>query len=104
MHQLKVRTQLRLNQYARRAVLKAGLGVSAACLHMIEQMIATGVMRMETQSALDREDKLRLAEENLRSCVKEMVQQAQVSGTFPAADEEAFQAALKKLCPMWPYC
>lgn len=104
MHQQKMRVQLRLNQYANRVVKKTGLGVSTACQHMLHQMIATGVMRLDTQQALEREDKLRLAEEHLNDCIKEMGQHAQGLGTFPAVDEDAFQAALKKLCPLWPYC
>lgn len=104
MHQLKLRIQLRLNQHANRVVQKLGVGVMASCDQMLQQMISTGVMRMEIQKALEREDKLHLAEENLLACVKMMVAQAQALGTFPTVDEGAFEAAQKKLCPLWPYC
>ena len=104
MHQLRLRVQLRLNHDASRLLEKQGVSVTTACEQMLQRMIATGLSRMEVQKALEREDKLRLAEEHLLSCIKMMVEQAQTLGSFPVVDEDAFEAALKKLCPLWPFC
>ena len=104
MHQLRLRVQLRLNQFANRLLEKQGVGVTPSCEQMLQRLITTGVSRMEIQKALEREDKLRLTEEHLLSCIKMMAEQAQALGSFPVVDEAAFEAALKKLCPLWPFC
>ena len=85
-------------------VLKAGLVVTNPCQQMLEQMVITGVTRMDHQQALELADKLQLAEENLNALVRMMARRSEESGMFPTIDEDAFQSALKELCPLWPFC
>lgn len=83
---------------------KLGLGPTPACRQLVERMIAVGVSRLENQRALEREEIIIQSQESLRKCVAELGKRAMVLGTFPIADEQAFQNMQKKLSPMWPFC
>ena len=83
---------------------KLGLGVTPGCQQLVEKMIANGVSRLEHQRALERQEHIIQSQENLRKCVQELGERAQVLGTFPVVDEEAFEEMQKKLSPIWPFC
>ena len=82
---------------------KLGVGVSSACQQEMEKMISIGVSRLEHQRALEKEEVLLVAEENILRILKDMYERAQVMGTFPMLDEKVFEDTKKRLSPMWPF-
>ncbi len=98
------RLRRRLSLTAKRNITRFGVAFSSACDHRVAKLLANGVERMEYSRVTDQEDKIRLAEDNLRRLVGYMTKQATKLGTFPLVDEKAFDAAVKDLCPMWPFC
>jgi len=96
--------QLRLKHAADRFVIKLGLNMPPACVHQVEQMIHNGITRMQIMGVIDKEPQLRLAEDNLLRCLREMGDEAVEMRTFPQIEDMAFHVIYKKLCPLWPYC
>jgi len=88
----------------KRSITKSGLALSDVTDQLVNKFIGTGVRRMETGRVLDREDKVRLAEDNLRRLVRKMVQEATNLRTFPIIEAKAFDNAVRALCPIWPFC
>jgi hypothetical protein len=88
----------------RRSVSRAGLSPTAASDQMLVKFVAMGVRRMQASNALELEDKIQLAEINIRRIVQIMAKAAMTSGTFPVIDQDAFLDAQRKLCPAWPFC
>ena len=98
------RVQQRLSHTGKRTTIKLGLGMSSSCQQQMDQLIKNGVARMKIQHALEREEQVRLAEDNLRRCLDRLSRLAQDEGTFPLVNEQIFDKAIKELCPFWPYC
>jgi len=96
--------QRRLINFVKRVVAKQGLGMTASCQQMIESTVRNGINRMQTQSVVEQEDKLRLAEDNLRRLIISMGAFAQDTASFPVVDDNCFDLAMKKVCPIWPFC
>ena len=104
MQQLTFRVRQRLARFVRRQTTKSGLGISGACQQLLEQTINNGIARMHSQHLLENEPQLRVAEDNLRQLISQLAERALKQGTFPVADHDALDQALKQLCPLWPYC
>ena len=83
---------------------KIGLIPSVPCQQLIEKMISVGISRLENQRALEREEQIILSEQNLLKCLAVLHDRANLMGTFPDVNEEAFDQMQKKLSPMWPFC
>jgi len=98
------KVRMRLVNSLRRLIAKNGAQPDAVTDSIIKKMIATGVQRMAVAQALEQEDKIRLAEDNLRRLMRYASDKAMTAGTFPIIEEPAFTAAHKTLCPVWPYC
>ena len=94
----------RLPAAARYGAPKLGLGLAPACDQMVENLIRNGVQRMQFSQALEQEDKIHLAERNLHRFIVYMRDKAMEFGTYPVLTEKAFEAAMKGVCPVWPYC
>ena len=91
-------------QSVEKVSLKLGVVVTPACMQMIEQMIANGITRMQTQGVIENEPQLRLAEDNLARCLRELSDEAVDMKKFPNIDDIMFNIVMKRLCPVWPYC
>ena len=100
----KFRVQLRLMNFVKRNTSKQGLGMSAPCQQMIESAVRKGINRMETQQVVEQEDKIRLAEDNLRRLIIVMGEFSVKTESFPIVDDNCFDLATKKICPIWPFC
>lgn len=98
------RVQLRLNRAIDRLSLKLGVVVTPACKNLMEQMIANGVTRMHNQGVLEHEPQIRLAEDNIHRCLRELGNEAVEQKTFPNLEDKTFNIVMKRLCPLWPYC
>lgn len=98
------KVRMRLTNVLRRSSAKTGAIPSAAADSMISKMIVNGVQRMSVAQALEQEDKIHLAENNLRRLLRFASDKASTAGTFPIIEEPALSAAQKTLCPLWPYC
>ena len=98
------RLRRQLKQYATRLVARAGLVLSPACEQMLIQFIDVGVQRLEAARLAEDAIKIRAAEDGLRRLVKRLGEHTQRQGRFPVVDHEAYRAAVKDLCPLWPFC
>ena len=98
------KARIRLVRSIDRVSLKLGIVVTPACMQMMEQMITNGVTRMQNQGVLEQEPQLRLAEDNLARCLRELGNEAVDLKTFPNIEDKAFNIVMKRLCPIWPYC
>ena len=102
-YQLRLKIHLRFLNMAQKRFKKLGVGVSSACQQEIEKTISIGVSRLEHQRALEKEEVLFVAEENILRILKDMYERAQVLGTFPLLDGKVFEDTKKRLSPMWPF-
>lgn len=98
----RLRRQLR--QHATRLVARSGLALSPACDQMLTQLVDVGVQRLEAARLAEDPIKIRTAEDALRRLVRRLGDHTQRLGRFPVVDHEAYRAALKDLCPLWPFC
>lgn len=85
----------------RRDANKRELKIAVSCEYMIERMVRQGITRMQSQRALDQPPQIRVAEHNLNRSLVEMAKHA---GAVGVLDEACFEKAMKKLCPLWPFC
>lgn len=104
MSSISFRLRQRLSNSIKRQLTKAGIAPSSACDHMLAKLITTGVERMVRAGVAEHEDKLRLAEHNLRRLANQLTEQANNLKTFPVVDDKGFNAAVKTVCPIWPFC
>jgi len=104
MYSQRFRLQQRLKSSCMKKAAKLGLGLSPACVAQLEKMVNTGVERMEKQGTLEREDQIWSAEQALGRYMNKLSRNAQHLGTYPQADQAAFDKTMKEQCPMWPYC
>ena len=102
-YQLRLKVQLRFLNLAQKRLKKLGVGVSSECEQGIENTISIGVSRLEHQRALEKEETLLIAEENILRILKDLYERAQVLGTFPTLDGKVFEDTKKRLSPMWPF-
>lgn len=86
-----------------RRLTKLGLGANSVCEQEIDKMLAVGVSRLEHQRALEKEEMLLVAEENLHRALRDLSEQAQALGTFPIIDGDCFNQMKKRMSPMWPF-
>ena len=96
-------TNRRLNTFIRRLGDKQGFGMSPATINMLDALIRKGTARMQVQQVLEREEKLRLAEDNLRRLLRSMATFSTDNGKFPIIDDECFNFAIKTVSPIWPF-
>ena len=104
MYQLRLKVYNNFARVTKRRMTKLGLGMTPPCQQLVDKMLAVGVSRLEHQRALEREEQLIRAEENLMRCLHELQERAQVLGTYPIVDEEAFHQMYKRMSPLWPFC
>lgn len=104
MQQQQFRLHQRLKNCYKKKVSKLGLGLTPACQTLIERMINNGIERMRTQGAMEREEQIWFAEQNLSQYLNKLAHEAQARGTFPLVDDRAVDKVLKEQCPIWPYC
>jgi hypothetical protein len=102
-YRLRQTILLRFSRLTTRRLTKLGLGVNSACEQEIDKMLAVGVSRMEHQRALEKEEQLLVAEENLFRVLNDLNEQAQRLRTFPLLDGECFALMKKRMSPMWPF-
>lgn len=102
-YQLRLKVQLRFLNLAQKRLKKLGVGVSSECEQQIERSIAVGVSRLEHQRALEKEEIMLIAEENILRILKDLYERAQVLGTFPMLDGKVFEDTKKRLSPLWPF-
>ena len=102
-YQLRQKVLFRLSGLTTRKLTKLGLGADPVCGQEIEKMLSVGVSRLEHQRALDREEQLVVAEENLSRLLNALSERAQSLGTYPTVDGDAFNQVKKRLAPMWPF-
>lgn len=102
-YRLRQTVLLRFTSLTTRRLTKLGLGVTSACEQEIDKMLAVGVSRMEHQHALEKEEQLLVAEENLFRVLNDLNEQAQKLRTFPRLDGECFALMKKRMSPMWPF-
>jgi len=102
-YRLRQTVLLRFSRLTTRRLTKLGLGVNTVCEQEIDKMLAIGVSRLEHQRALDKEEQLLVAEENLFRVLNDLNEQAQMLGTFPIIDGECFVLMKKRMSPMWPF-
>lgn len=93
----------RFSRLTTRRLNKLGVAVNTVCEQEIDKMLAIGVSRLEHQRALDKEEMLLVAEENLLRVFHDLNEQAQELGTYPIIDHEAFSQMKKRMSPMWPF-
>lgn len=104
MYQLRLKVFNSFARVTKRRLTKLGVGLTPACQHLFDKMITVGVSRLEHQRALERQEQILRAEDNLMRCIHELQERAQILGTYPIVDEEAFNQMLKKMSPLWPFC
>lgn len=104
MQSQRFQLQHRLKTSYAKKVSKLGLGLTPACRTLVERMINNGVERMEKQGAIEREEQIYYAEQNLNRYMSKLSDTSQSMGTFPIVDDKAFEKVFKEQCPMWPYC
>ena len=102
-YQLRQKVLFRLSGLATRKLTKLGLGADPVCGQEIEKMLSVGVSRLEHQRALEKEEMLLVAEENLHRVLRDLSDRAQQLGTFPIIDVECFNQMKKRMSPMWPF-
>ena len=93
----------RFSRLFNRRLTKLGLGPDTVCEQEIDKMLAIGVSRLEHQRALEKEEMLLVAEENLHRVLRDLSDRAQQLGTFPIIDVECFNQMKKRMSPMWPF-
>lgn len=84
-------------------VSNLGLSMPIASQRLTEKMINIGVQRMVTAGADKRQDRVLLAETNLKAFVQGMAVQARVLKTGKVIGAKAFQMA-KNAHSFWPFC
>jgi len=103
MAQATFQISRRLNVYVQRLSDKQGFGMAPAVAQLVESLIKKGIVRLQNEQLLEREDKIRLAEDNLRRLVNTMGMYSVEKRKFPVIDDECYQYAFKKLNPIWPF-
>lgn len=93
----------RFSRLIKRRLTKLGLGANSVCEQEIDKMLAIGVSRLEHQRALEKEEMLLVADENLFRVLHDLSEQAQALGTFPILDGQCFSQMKKRMSPMWPF-
>ncbi len=78
--------------------LAAGLGIAPNCEALLRELVSKGEAGLRGTVRRRAE-----AEENLRWFVRAMIVEAKARN-WTELHEDAFMEALKKLCPLWPFC
>lgn len=102
--QERVKLQRRLQKYCSRKISKLGLGVTPSCRTLIERMINNGIERMVGQGAIEREEQIVIAEQNLSQYLQKLAAEAKSRGTYPQVGAKAFDSVFNAECPIWPFC
>lgn len=71
---------------------------------MIDRMINNGIERMASQGAIEREEQVMIAEQNLFQYLQKLSAEAKSNGTYPQVGARVFDSVFNKECPIWPYC
>jgi hypothetical protein len=77
--------------------------IDANCEQQLTQLIQTAARDMERKALLSNSAKLLEAEHNLRALLTQMTWQAGAQG-FDELHEPTLGAALRRLCPLFPFC
>jgi hypothetical protein len=81
----------------------ADIGFAPNCEYLVKQLIENAAQRIESEGLLSEPDQIAIAEANIERFISEMVLEARRSG-YSELHEGTFEAAKKKLCPLWPIC
>jgi hypothetical protein len=81
----------------------AGFGFAPGCEGLVLRLVRTGVQRLEAEGFLDDGDRIAIAEANLTIFISEMVIAARGFGLLEL-HENTFGEALRRLCPLFPFC
>lgn len=90
-------------EYALHQATSRGFDFSPDSQRYLRELISEGAKRMRSEGVERDDAKIRLAQENLRSFINTMADEAKRRG-FPRLREETFYAAKSRLCPLWPFC
>lgn len=82
-------------------VAKDGFTFSPGCREEFLEFVTKGQRKLETEIIQSRNREQ--AEANLRTFLDEMMIQAERRKT-KSINESDFEAARKRLCPLWPFC
>ena len=80
------------------------LHLSPYCEEQIEHMVSLGVERMLIAKVTEQQDKIYLAERNIKCLVEYLSNQAKSYGTYPEIEESVFNTVIAECYPLWPYC
>jgi len=80
-----------------------GIQLSPYCGEQVEHMISIGVERMTMAKVIEKQDKVHLAEENIKRLIEYLSDQAKAYGSFPYLEDLAFDMAIGECYPLWPY-
>jgi len=94
----------RLSSILRTEIEDQELHLSPYCEERVENMISVGVERMSIAKVTEQNDKIYLAERNIKRLVEYISNQAKSYGTYPEIEESVFDIAISECYPLWPYC
>jgi len=80
------------------------LHLSPYCEERVEHMVSVGVERMSVAKVTEQNDKIFLAERNIKRLVEYLSNQAKSYGTYPEIEQAVFDTAIAECYPLWPYC
>jgi len=91
-----------------KAILKSemedqGLQLSPYCEQRVENMVNIGVERMTIDKVIEKQERVYLAEENIKRLIEYLSDQAEAYGSFPNLEDLAFDMAITECYPLWPY-
>lgn len=69
----------------------------------VEHMVSIGVERMTMDNIIEKQEKVHLAEENIKRLIEYLSDQAKVYGSFPDLEDLAFDTAMAECYPLWPF-
>ncbi|MBM4275501.1 MAG: hypothetical protein FJ134_13730 [Deltaproteobacteria bacterium] len=81
----------------------AELGFAPDCEIFVRDLVRQGADRIAAEGFLNDEDRIAVAEANVKRFVSEMMIEARFMG-LAMLHEPTFFKTLNSLCPMWPFC
>ena len=80
------------------------LQLSSYSMHRMQHIVGMGVERMSLVHATEMQDKVNLAENNIKHLVEYLADKAKDYGSYPAIKDSVFDTAMSECYPLWPYC
>ena len=79
------------------------LHFSPYCEQRVEHMVSIGVERMTMDKVTEQQEKICLAEKNIKRLIEYLSDHAKVYGSFPYLEDLAFDMAMAECYPLWPF-